>query len=174
MPQPHNPFAGETPFPVAGEGVVLRFSASDLAYLHSVYGPDTRKPPEVDAMGRPIQTFWTTISGWLSLHDPVVVQTVLRYGLKERNKSGKLVPLRRDDDWWEYPPFAYSDISDQLKSALIWSRWGETPEDLAKRLREQIAAQQRAAADGGDEDPTMRMPESPTSSSSSSKPISLE
>jgi hypothetical protein len=174
MPHPHNPFAGETPFPIAGEGVVLKFSASDIARLHAVYGPDTRKPPDLDGRGNPIQTFWTTISGWLSLHDPVVVHTVLKYGLKERNAAGKLVPIHRDEEWWEYPPFAYSEIADQLEAALIWSRWGETPESLAERLREQVEAQRLAALEGDGEDPTMRMPESPTSSGSSSAPTNLE
>jgi hypothetical protein len=104
----------------------------------------------------------------------VVVHTVLKYGLKERNAAGKLVPIHRDEEWWEYPPFAYSEIADQLEAALIWSRWGETPESLAERLREQVEAQRLAALEGDGEDPTMRMPESPTSSGSSSAPTNLE
>jgi hypothetical protein len=153
----HNPFAGETPFPIAGEGVVLKFRSSDIARLHSVYGPDTRKPPEVDPLTKlPVQTFWTTILGHLSVHDPNVVETVLRVGLKERDDDGKLKPIKRDNDWWEDLPFSFADGADQLSEALFWSRWGMTSVQYSELLREQAERDRLAALEGAVEsDPTL-------------------
>jgi hypothetical protein len=156
----HNPFSGETPFPPAGEGVVLRFTASDLARLHSIYGPDVRRPPDVDPRtGHVAMYFWGTVLGWLSVHDPVVIGNLLKIGLKERNASGKLVPIQRDEDWWESPPFSYSEVADMIEAGLMWSRWGMTPEQLAEKLREQSAAGEAASVD-----PTMNGQISPISS----------
>jgi hypothetical protein len=176
MTAPHNPFAGETPFPEAGEGVVLKFTTSDIARLHSMYGPDVRRPPEIDPVsGKVRNSFWQTVIGHISVHDPVVIEAVLRVGLKEPNAEGKLKPIRRADDWWEEPPFRYSDVADQIESGLMWSRWGLTPDQLAEKIREQIEAERRAAAEGTFvADPTIRTMESPTSSESSSGPTSTD
>lgn len=160
----HNPFAGETPFPLAGEGVILKFTTSDLARLHSLYGPDVRSPPTLDPVsGRISQYFWGTILGWIDVHDPVVIQNILKVGLKERNGAGKLKPIQRDSDWWEELPFALSEVADAIQSGLLWSRWGMTPDQLAEKLREQAAALEGAVSP----DPTMPSgPESLTSSDS--------
>lgn len=158
----HNPFAGETPFPAAGEGVVIKFTTSDIARLHSLYGPDLRKPPEMDPQTRQVsQTFWTTLIGWISVHDPVVIGNVLRVGLKEMGDDGKLHYVKRDDAWWDDPPFSYSDVAEVVEHGLIWSRWGTTAEQLAAQLE---AEARRTRENGHDPDPLSRTTESPTSS----------
>jgi hypothetical protein len=170
MSQMHNPFAGETPFPAAGEGVVIKFTTTDIARLHSLYGPDLRKAPEMDPQtNRVNQTFWTTIIGWISVHDPVVIQNVLRVGLKEFGPDGKLRYVKRDDEWWDDPPFSYSDVAEVVEHGLIWSRWGTTAEQLAAQLEAEAT---RVHEGGEPADPQNRTTASPTSSGLSSGPTS--
>lgn len=164
--EPHNPFAGETPFPIAGEGVLLKFTTRDIATLHGKYGPDVRKPPEFDPItGRVQNTFWQTIIGWVSVHDPVVLTDVLKVGLKEPGPNGRLSPIKRDQEWWDTPPFRWADIAETIEFGLMWSRWGETPDQLAERLRKQI---EEADAKGGNgavpPDPTIQNTSTPSQS----------
>jgi hypothetical protein len=160
----HNPFAGETPFPAAGEGVILKFTNSDILRLHSVYGPDVRHSPDTDPVsGRVRNAFWTNMIGWISLHDPVVIDALLRAGLKEPGPDGKLQPIKRPESWWEDPGFSYSDVAELIEHGLMWSRWGMTPDQLAARMR---AEMEQAAAEGGQsEDPQTGATTTPQTSS---------
>lgn len=170
MTEMHNPFAGETPFPPAGEGVVLRFTTSDILRLHSLYGPDPRKPPEVDERtGLIVNSFWNVVIGWIEAHDPAVIMNVLKTGLKERQPDGSLKPLVKNEQWWEDPPFSFADVADQILSGVMWSRWGMTPEQLAAHLKAEAERYQEMVNAGEvDENPQRTVTkERPTSSVSS-------
>lgn len=162
----HNPFAGETPFPLAGEDVVFKFTTNDILQLYSLYGPDPRAEPEVDPVTNRIRNhFWSTVLGRAEAHDPHVLFNLCRIGLKERVED-KLVSLRsrRDQDWWDDLPFAWSEAADTIVSGLTWSRWGLTPDQLAAQMREQVAQIEREQREGAAGVPQTGMTESPTSS----------
>lgn len=163
----HNPFAGETPFPPAGDDVILKYTTSDILKLYTLYGPDPREAMKVEpGTNRISGHFWTTLLGRAEMHDPHVLFNLLKVGLKQRDGE-RLVPLKRPAEWWDDLPFSFADTADIITSGLTWSRWGMTPDQLADMMREQ-AARVREEMEGGSalENPPMATTESPTSSAS--------
>lgn len=166
MTTAHNPFAGETPFPPAGDGVVFKFTNGDILKLYSLYGPDPRDPVEIEpGTNRLKHHFWSTVLTRAEHHDPHVLMNLCRIGLKERSGE-KLVPIQRSPEWWDDPPFCFADTSDAIVSGLTWSRWMMTPDMLAQQMREQAERFARESQEAGAaaEDPQPRTAESPTSS----------
>lgn len=166
MTQPHNPFAGETPFPLAGEDVVFKFTTSDIMKLYSLYGPDPRAPIAIEpGTGRMENHFWSTVLSRAENHDPHVLFHLCKVGLKERS-GDKLVPLNRPAEWWDDLPFAFADTSDAIVSGITWSRWAMTPDMLAQQMREHAARLHAEQAEGVEQapDPLTGTTGSPTSS----------
>lgn len=162
----HNPFAGETPFPLAGDDVVLKFTTSDILKLYGLYGPDPREPMKVDPDTKRVAGhFWTTILGRAEMHDPHVLFNLLKVGLKQRVDE-RLVALKRPQEWWDDLPFSFADTSDLILSGVTWSRWGMTPDQLAEQMRLEAARATAELEAGGDPSahPPMATTESPTSS----------
>jgi hypothetical protein len=175
MTTPHNPFAGETPFPLAGGEAILKFTTADIMKLYTLYGPDPREPMRVEPGGKGVTgSFWSTVLARAEMHDPHVLFNLLRLGLKQQNDAGKLVPLQRSQEWWDDLPFAWSEAAEIITTGLTWSRWFMTPEGLAQFMRQQAAAAAEAMGEGGPEDPPMGTTLSPTSSASVSEPTLTE
>lgn len=145
----HNPFKGETPFPLAGEGVVLRFKTGDITRLRGKYGAPPNRKPEVDDNGQLVDHFWTILLTGLASHDPVIMVDVLKAGLKK--EDGK-TEHKLD---WDDLDFTFADMEEPLTDGLTLSRWGRTAADLAVELRAQAEAYEQAAKEGD-------TPENPT------------
>lgn len=152
----HNPFKGETPFPLAGEGAVLRFTTGDITSLRGKYGaPPTRKP-ELDDRGQLVDHFWTILLTGIAAHDPIIMVDVLKAGLKE--EGGK---KRLNLDWNDLP-FNFYEMEQPLQDGLNLSRWGMTAKELAEHLREQADEAERQMAENGGEAPPVDPTTDPT------------
>lgn len=137
----------EFPFPLAGEGVVLRFRTIDLSRLRSIYGDDHRKAPGRDTSGRIVDAFWDVLLSRIDAHDPTVIVDCLRHGLKQQDGKTEFKGLDLDD-----LPFALDAAAPYVADALLLARWGMTSGELAARMREEVAAARR---DGDEVDPTL-------------------
>lgn len=159
----HNPFAGETPFPLAGEDVILKFTTSNILQLYTLYGPDPREAMKVEpGTNRISGHFWTTLLGRAEMHDPHVLFNLLKVGLKQRD-GDRLVPLKRPAEWWDDLPFSFADTADIITAGVTWSRWGMTPDQLADMMRQQAAQVAEEIEGGAPENPPTATTESPTS-----------
>lgn len=160
----HNPFRGETPFPLAGEGVVLRFRTGDLTRLRGKYGAPPTKKPEIGPDGKLVDHFWEILLTGIAVHDPVIMLDVLKAGLKE---PGGNKPLSLD---WEDLPFSFAEMEEPLQTGLMVSRWGMTPDQLAAQIRAQAEETARLAAESGGEG----IPENPTTDLTGTSPTTSE
>jgi hypothetical protein len=139
----HNPFIGEVPFPLMGEGISLRLRTGDLVRLRSKYGSPPTAKPEFDETGKRIDYFWELLFRGVESHDPVVMVDVLKAALK--TNEGR-TPLLAD---FEDLPFSLSDAVFPLMDAISVSRWGKTVAQVEEEFREKLAAAEAAVEEGG-------------------------
>jgi hypothetical protein len=157
----HNPMANEVPFPLAGEGAVLRFRTGDLVRLRGKYGAPLNEPPKYDDRGRRIDFFWQVIIVGVESQDPAVVTDCLRIGLKQAD--GK-TPLELD---WEDLPFPLQAAEAELLDALFLARWGKSASQLAEDMR-------KAAEEAAENADPLASPEMDETSSTDSSGLDTE
>lgn len=155
-----NSYAAEVPFPLVGEGAVLRFRTIDLARLRGKYGAPVTAKPEYDEKGNRVDFFWSILLSGVDEQDPIVVIDLLKHGLK---KPGGKEPMQVDFDDL---PFALDATREPLADALLLARWGKT----AAVLGAEIAEAQRKLAEAAEEamDPLKGLVTGLTNSSESS------
>jgi hypothetical protein len=117
--------AFEVPFPLAGEGAVLRFTLRDLGVLRSKYGDPLTKEVRRDVYDQPIDTFWNVILSGLDALDPVICMDLLEVGLKKAGGKERLTSFDHGD-----PGFSIVEAYRPLLDATALARTGKPHDQL--------------------------------------------
>jgi hypothetical protein len=126
---------GEVPFPVAGEGVFLRFTLTDIGELEQIYG---------------IGEYLRTIDSNISEGSGSTLLKCLEIGLKRRDDAGKMLRVNMDPDDISFPVVeAHEPVMDALCLSVSNLTYRETLEEIAKRQAE-IEAQFKEASEDSD------------------------